>query len=52
MTDYILKKVDNDFWKEIKKLVANKETTIKALIIQLLKNELIKAKNTRNGENT
>ena len=37
MTDYTLKKIDSKFWREVKILAAKRETTIKQLIIDLLK---------------
>lgn len=45
MADYLLKKVDNKLWKEIKKLAIDKGVTVKRLILDLLKAELKANKN-------
>lgn len=44
MADYILKNVNNELWKRIKKMAVDKELTIRKLIIDLLKDELRKMK--------
>ena len=47
MADYILKNVNNDLWKRIKKMAIDKEMTVKGLILYLLKRELTEYTNYR-----
>lgn len=42
MTDYTLRKIDPKLWHQVKILAAKKAVTIKALIINLLKQEVEK----------
>lgn len=40
--DYFLTKIDRGFWKQVKQLALDKDITIKALILSLLKREINK----------
>ena len=40
MKSYFLQKIDDNFWKKVKVLAANQETTIKDLIIKGLEKQL------------
>jgi hypothetical protein len=40
--DYFLTKVDREFWKRVKQLALDKNTSIKGLILFLLKREINK----------
>ncbi len=40
MADYILKKIDNELWKKVKKLAIDKNTTVKGLIVKFLEDSV------------
>ena len=42
MTDYTLKKIDSELWYKVKTLALKRRTSIKGLIIDLLKQEIEK----------
>ena len=44
MASYVLKNVDDKLWREVKILVAMRETTIRNLLIEFLEKEVKKGK--------
>ena len=44
MTDYTIKRIDKEFWRQVRILAAQRDTTIKALIFSLLQREIDNSK--------